>query len=367
MDFNIRALCMARAIQPNASVSLRELVGTRIEFKSGHCIRVQIGSIDDQVFSEPGAEQILASLHEWARVYRYSVNGGHAFHVLALDESGEDEPQIFRVDMWQPPVKSRRSPPEPVTIKAAVAMTISATVAWLCKLARNWAPTGSGTLVLQQPKLPRPRQPRIVVVGAPVLAGWSLSNEVFAIGRVLGAEIIFVKATDFRETRFRVFGHTALQGAILICAESPHISEGVLPASMDEAVIFQCEATEPDRIAQEVATAVELVIEHLDTCRQTPPDEDALLLKLMLRSMRAHSKVGKFLHCPRETVLRVIRARRLNVPKAEELLTENSEKFSQTKEGQSYFLWKAHHDGDQYFLNPKLIQAIDALIRTEDR
>ncbi len=75
----------------------------------------------------------------------------------------------------------------------------------------------------------------------------------------------------------------------------------------------------------------------------------------MVRAMLSHAKIGEFKHCSRETVLTVIRGRRLNVPEAERILDKNCEQHGDTKTSTALFLWKDHNDGRQYFLNPKRV------------
>jgi hypothetical protein len=61
-------------------------------------------------------------------------------------------------------------------------------------------------------------------------------------------------------------------------------------------------------------------------------------------------------------VLKRIRARHLNAAIAERILDENSEKYGGTKPSISLFLWKDHNDGKQYFLNPKSVPEIKAMV-----
>jgi hypothetical protein len=106
----------------------------------------------------------------------------------------------------------------------------------------------------------------------------------------------------------------------------------------------------------------EVVAEELESRRQyESADEETFLLGLMVRLMVSHSKIGESSHCPKETVLKVIRARHLNVPAAERVLDQNSEQHEATKTSVSLFLWKEHHDGRQYFLNPKRMPEIKSL------
>jgi hypothetical protein len=80
--------------------------------------------------------------------------------------------------------------------------------------------------------------------------------------------------------------------------------------------------------------------------------------------MLSHRKIGQFKHCLRETVFTSVRARRLNLSLAGRLLDLNSDQFEDNGQSEKLFLWKAHNEGNGYFLNPKKMKLIEAIVST---
>jgi hypothetical protein len=108
---------------------------------------------------------------------------------------------------------------------------------------------------------------------------------------------------------------------------------------------------------------VELSRQEIEAERQErTSDQNGFLLAVMLQGMLNHSKIGQFNHCQKETVLRRIRGRRLNVAVAEQILDENSEAYHDKKDSDRFFLWKEHGDGRQYFLNSSRIEHCKAVV-----
>jgi hypothetical protein len=151
--------------------------------------------------------------------------------------------------------------------------------------------------------------------------------------------------------------------AVVICRHfAPHISSHAVPTAVDPDTVLFCESTTLADLEGQIRTWIELTVEQVENRRYgLDKHEDAYLLALMLRPMLSHSKIGEFSHCPKQTVLKVIRGRHLNVPLAERILDANSERHRDNADSECIFLWKDHSDGRQYFLNPKAVGRVKVI------
>ncbi|SEC08110.1 hypothetical protein [Terriglobus roseus] len=357
MDFNLRALCAARALDASDALRLDQVVGHRFEFRSGITMAVDIASCSAACLIEDNLPNILKSLTGWARVYRYSDGECVTWHILALSEADDGTPVVNRIDLDQPLPASRRSPSAAASIAGLRQMTLEEASDWLIALSERWTSLRGQKAILQQPKLLRPAQPRIVVTGSPTVGGFPIAQHVYAMGRVLGADIKFLNASSFRDTRQRIFDETNLHGGIVIVTGNPHLNAGLMPSDLVEGRVYECNTTGTDLVS-EIRTAIELLVEEFENTASDSVAEDEVLMRLMLRPMISHSKIGQYNHCSREEVLLTVKARRQNLRRADELLTQNAEKFLSTQESDKFFLWKAHNEGPEFFLNPKVIATI---------
>jgi len=152
--------------------------------------------------------------------------------------------------------------------------------------------------------------------------------------------------------------------AVIICDQfAPYITIAAVPEKVRRRLVHICNSKTRADLESQICTWVELAIQEIENEHHSQTaDEDQMLLKLMLRGMLSHSKIGQFSHCQKATVLTAVRARRLNVPSAEEMLNRNSEAFQDTKSSDAFIFWKEHHDGRQYFLNPQRVEHIKEML-----
>ena len=115
MDFNIRAISLAeRSVDRNARISVDVCLKKEIEFKKGVSIRITLPDSADDFRKLPCPEQLLMSLENWARFYRYPTNPDRPqedklIHVLATADvrrEGEDDVIFYRLDLKTMPGKS---------------------------------------------------------------------------------------------------------------------------------------------------------------------------------------------------------------------------------------------------------------------
>jgi hypothetical protein len=190
-----------------------------------------------------------------------------------------------------------------------------------------------------------------------------MSRRLAAIARVVGVEIVPVPPRAFRDVAARLSGLMPIHTVIVCRHFCPHVTPDAVPDRVPRNFIHFCDSTKLGDIERQITTWIDIVRADIENQgRERTAEEGNLLLATMLRLMVSHSKIGQFNHCPKETVLKCIRARRLDVAAAEVILDENSELFQDTRAPESLFLWKDHHDGRQYFLNPKRIEYIKLVI-----
>jgi hypothetical protein len=221
-------------------------------------------------------------------------------------------------------------------------------------------------LVLPRPRLPRPRPWKFAWIGPDLVGTSPMKSRLTAIGRVYGAEIVHIVPYSFPQVRARLSEEMPLAAAIVARHYAPHITEAVVPTGLDADMLLFCDSVDKSALEQQITNWIELGVEQIERRRAgTSSDQKQQLLILMLKGMISHSKIGQNMHCDRTTVLTAIRARRLNVPWADEILDANCEQYLDTKESDRLFLWKDHNEGRRYFLNPKRIEYIKTLIQSE--
>jgi hypothetical protein len=185
-----------------------------------------------------------------------------------------------------------------------------------------------------------------------------------ALGNVVGAEIVQVGPQSFAHVKARLAGVSPLHAVALCTGAATYITGDVAPKTLSPGAIHHCSGTNPSEVYVELVAVFHKTRAHTGQQGGQETTEDEELLRLMLRGMMSHSKIGPFNHCDRETVLTAVRTRRLNVPAADALIDKHSEAHQDTKTSEKLFLWKDHNDGRQYFLNPKKVEHVKVLIAT---
>jgi hypothetical protein len=189
-----------------------------------------------------------------------------------------------------------------------------------------------------------------------------MTNRLLAIGKVYGAQLIHILPYSFPHVRARLREEMPLRGVIVSRHYGPHLSDAIIPPGLEEATLF-CDSDDRPGLESQITSWIELVTEQLGSRDGTHTStEKEIVLALMLRGMMSHSKIGQYSHCDRTTVLTAIRARKMNVAAAEELLDLHCDQYQETKESSAFLLWKDHNDGRQYFINPKKVEEIKRLL-----
>jgi hypothetical protein len=174
--------------------------------------------------------------------------------------------------------------------------------------------------------------------------------------------IVHVPPRECDDTKGRLAKALPYNAAVICTHFAPHITAEAVPIVVPRDLIHFCNCVRLVDLQAQIRVWIEVVAEEIESRRQYESvEEEKFLLGLMVQAMVSHSKIGEFSHCPKETVMKVIRARHPNVPSAERVLDQNTEQHVSTKTSASLFLWKEHHDGGQYFLNPKRMAEIKPL------
>jgi hypothetical protein len=345
---------------------VRGLLGKEIQFYSRITLSITLPSIPEAFASLPDPERLLTALDGWTRVYDYPRGEDKIRHVLAPAEGQDPDGEIlvYRLDLLQP-VRRKPGPRPPVAILGGAVMTYDACAKWLIDLSYSEARAHSHTkgTVLVRPNVPKPPPIRIGWVGAETMEGVVMPVRLHSVGAVFGAEIMHVGPRSFAHVKRRLAGFPALDAVALCTGSASYITTSVAPANISPDSVSLFRGTRLTDIEDELIAFIERTTATLeDASKHQVVDESAELLRVMLRLMISHSKIGPVNHCTRETLLRCVRARRLNVPAADRILDQHCEGFQDTKTSEKLFLWKDHNDGRQYFLNPKKIEHIKALI-----
>ena len=151
--------------------------------------------------------------------------------------------------------------------------------------------------------------------------------------------------------------------AVFICSGyAQYLSSSIAPTGIQGGLVLECNERDLQTLEQETFALIALAEDSASESIDPAADEAKQLLGLMVRHMLRHSKIGQFNHCPKETVLKCIRASRMNVPLAEKILDRNSDAYYDTGQNDCLLLWKEHHDGRQYFLNPQKVTLARAMV-----
>jgi hypothetical protein len=364
MDFNIRAISLIDGIGADARVAVEDLLGRHVELRRGEVIPIILperGAGFDTL-SEP--ERVLTVLDCWARVYRYPCGEDHSIHVLAPAENVDGEILFYRLDLLQPR-PPRRGPRPAVVVVGGAIMNYDQCSEWLIDLKFDLDLTLERDDHLKVlPRMPRLKpKARVAWVGPDIVDNRSMRRRLEAIGKVLGADIQQIAPRSYRDVKARIAGLLPLHSVILCTDFAPYITPDVVPAAVVRELVFLSPGRGRGELEREIRKSTERAITHVeDVGRDQASSEANALLKVMLRGMLSHSKIGQFNHCTKATVLTGIRARHLNAAAAERILDQHSEKFQDTKTSGLLFLWKDHNDGRQYFLNPSLVPQAKVMV-----
>jgi hypothetical protein len=278
----------------------------------------------------------------------------------AENPAHEGELLVYRLDLLQP-ARIKPGPRPPVEIAGGAVMTYDECVNWLTDLCFTHG-QAKGT-VLHRPRMPKLPSLRIAWVGPERLGRELIAARLGALGAVMGAEIVHIGAQSFAHVKARLAGISPLDAVALCPGAATYITGAVAPKSLPQEALHSCTGTNVPEIYGELIAIIQTTRERVvQASVKDGLQEQDELLRLMLHGMISHSKIGPFNHCTRETLLTNVRARRLSVPAADALLDQHSESHQDTKTSDKLFLWKDHHDGRQYFLNPKKIEHIKVLI-----
>lgn len=366
MEFNIRAISLARGVANDARIDVATLAGKELEFRSGISLFLTLPKSVDAFASITEPEKLLTAIDGWARVYKYLDGSSEMIHVVAPVEDEEGKVAFYRVDMKQKPRPHQRPRP-PVEILSAAMVSYDELATWLIDLADKWLSNTdavSQQLTLQRPRLLATDQLRIAWVGPEVLDGKFMPRRLEAIGRVYGAKILHIAPRSYRDVEARLRNSMPLDGVVICRRFAPQItSDDPVPDKVRRGLVHFCDSEMQDELEWQIRTWAEISREAIEKERQErTSDQNGFLLALMLQGMLNHSKIGQFNHCQKETVLKRIRGRRLNVPVAEQVIDENSEAYHDSRDSDKFFLWKEHGDGRQYFLNSSRIPHCKAVV-----
>jgi hypothetical protein len=366
MDFNIRAISLAESIAADARCAVGDLLGKEITFRGGESIVLTLPAEATHFGDLIEPERLLTALTGWTRVFRYPEDDGDSIHVLAVADSLDEGILFYRIDLRQVPPPSRRARRPTAQIVGGAVMTYEECAGWLIDLSSKLAARPDEVQlqrILQRPRQLKPKPIRVAWVGPEILHGVAMPARLQAIGRVYGVEIVHVAPRRYPQVAAQLRESLPLDAAIICDHFAPYIDVSVVPEKVRQELVHVCNSKTRPGLEEQVRTWADLALQEVEKDRhQQAVDEGQTLLKIMLRGMLSHSKIGQFSHCQKATVLTGVRARRLNVPLAEEILDRNSEVFRDTK-SEHLFLWKEHGDGRQYFLNPQKVESIQGIVK----
>jgi hypothetical protein len=277
---------------------------------------------------------------------------------LAAADVPDGDILFYRIEFKQHASPSRRAPRPAVEVVGGAIMTYEQCAEWLLELSFNFS-AGSHCTVLSRPSQSRPKQIRVAWIGPEILEGVAMPARLRAIGEVYGADIVHIPPRSYRDVSARLREALPLESVIICNHFAPYIESRIVPDSVRPNLVHICGSIARADLEHQIHTWVELAAYEIERqCYNKAVDENHGLLKIMLRGMLSHSKIGQFNHCDKATVLTSVRGRRMNVPLAEEILNRNSEAFEDTSISEALFLSKEHNDGRRYFLNPSQMDRI---------
>ncbi len=365
MDFNIRAISLVEGVPTGARIDIeRNILGKEIFFRAGLSYSIKLPDDIGKFGQIQEPERLLTALGGWAPVYVYPDGDVEKIHVLAPSETADDDLAFYRLD-FQQKQKSRRGPRPRAELIGGAVLGYEECATWLMDLATSWradAARRNLRFVVSRSCTIKLNQMRLAWVVPEIVEDESVRERLLAIGAVYGVDIVHVPPRQYDDTKGRLARSLPYNAAVICTHFAPHINAEAVPTVVPRDLIHLCNSARLEDLESQIRVWIEVVAEELESRRKYESvDEEEFLLALMVQKMVSHSKIGEFSHCPKETVLKVIRARHLNVPAAERVLDQNTEQHESTKTSASLFLWKGHHDGRQYFLNPKRMAEIKPL------
>ncbi|MGA9042430.1 MAG: hypothetical protein WB421_18000 [Terriglobales bacterium] len=365
MDFDIRAMSLVESIPADARVPVSDVLGKHFQFRAGLSYNATMPQ-DPNGFSRlPEPERILTVLQSWSRVYGYRDGDYQIIHIVAPSENENGDLNFYRLDFRQAS-KPKIGPRPEIEVTGGAIMSHDDCVTWLIELAVAWRNNPGQknlTFVIKRPCAYKPGRIRMAWVVPSIVEYEAVRNRVIALGKVYGIDVIQIEPRSYRET-YAGLARSMPYDAIVICRKfAPQITADAVPEAVSRDLIHFCDSSTLRQLEEQIRSWIEISLAEVESRSQTSTlDEHDFVLALMLRAMLSHSKIGESSHCPKETVLKVIRGRRLNVPKAEQVLIQNSEAHLDTKISDCIFLWKEHNDGRQYFLNPRRVEDVKAMV-----
>jgi hypothetical protein len=363
MDFNIRAISMVEGVPADARINVGSVLGKEVQFRAGLPYSIKLPDDASKLARLPEPEKLLTALDGWVRVYVCPDGEAERINILAPAETSEGDIVFYRLDFMQQ--RSRRGPRHSVEAAGGAVMSYEECATWLIELSASWRANPDHKdrrFVRSRPCEIKPNKIRLAWVIPEVVEDRAIRERLLAVGDAYGVDIVHVAPRDFNDTKARLAKALPYDGAVICRHFAGHITEDAVSEQVPRTLIHFCDSVSLPDLEAQIRVWVEVVAEELERRRQYElVDEEKFLLDLMVRAMLSHSKIGEFSHCPRETVLKVVRGRHLNVPAAERVLDKNCEQHEDKKTSASLFLWKEHHDGRQYFLNPKRMPEIKPL------
>jgi hypothetical protein len=357
MEFNVRAISLADGVPRDARIDPASLLGKEVQFRAGLPFSIKLPDDAAKFALIPDPEKLLTALDGWARVYVHPDGDGRKVHVLAPSETEDSDVVFYRLDFTE--VRHVKGPRPPVDAIGGAILTYEECATWLMELSAGWRADPDRKnlqFVRSRPCGIKPNKIRLAWVIPEVVEERSVKERLLAIGDAHGVDIVHVIPRDYKDTKARLAKALPYDGAVICRHFAAAINADAVPVSVPREMIHFCDSTTLPDLESQIRVWVEIVAEQMESRRQYAQiDEEKFLLELMVRAMLSHAKIGEFKHCSRETVLTVIRGRRLNVPEAERILDKNCEQYGDTKTSTALFLWKDHNDGRQYFLNPKRV------------
>jgi hypothetical protein len=365
MDFNIRAMSMVECIPAERRVDLASVLGKRFEFRGGLQYSLIMPSDAAQYARCVEPERVLTALQGWVRLFSSVQGKEEIVHVVAPSENEQGELMFYRLDLLLPQRHGKGPRPEAELISGQI-LAAEDCISWLIDLAESWDAPGEQSklrFVLRRPSMASPTGVRVAWVIPEAVQDRSVRPRLIAVGKVLGAVIVGIEPRGYRDTAARLAKAAPYDAAVVCRNFAPHITAEAIPEEVPRELIHFCDSDTISDLERQIRVWIQIAIEEVELRRQEPDvDESRFLLALMIHAMLSHSKIGESNHCPRETVLKSVRGRRLNVPAAENALDQNCEPHLSTKPSNSLFLWKEHHDGRQFFLNPGRVEEMKTMV-----